>query len=63
MSVQFYQSFFQLFLTAVPACEILVPQAGMEPAPSAMEVWSLNSWMDKDVPVNHFNMITCLLKL
>ena len=50
-------------MAAVPACEILVPQAGMEPAPSAMQVWSLNSWMDKDVPVNHFNMITCLLKL
>ena len=27
------------------ACEILVSQAGIEPTPPALEVWSLNLWI------------------
>ena len=29
---------------------ILVPQPGIEPTPPAMEVWSLNHWIAREVP-------------
>ena len=32
------------------ACGILVPQPGVEPAPPAVEVQSLNHWTTKEVP-------------
>ena len=32
------------------ACGILVPQPGIEPIPSAVEVQSLNHWMRGEVP-------------
>ena len=32
------------------ACGILVPQPGMEPAPPAVEVQSLNHWTTREVP-------------
>ena len=31
------------------ACGILVPRLGIEPVPSAMEVWSLNHWIAREV--------------
>ena len=33
------------------ACRILVPQPGIEPVPPAVEVWSLNHWTTKEVPL------------
>ena len=33
------------------ACSILVPQPGMEPVPPAVEVWSLNHWTAREVPL------------
>ena len=32
------------------ACGILVPQPGIESAPSAVEMLSLNHWTARDVP-------------
>ena len=32
------------------ACDILVPQPGIEPVPPALEAWSLNHWTTKEVP-------------
>ena len=32
------------------ACRILAPQLRMEPAPPAVEVWTLNHWTTKGVP-------------
>ena len=32
------------------ACGILVPRPGIEPAPPALEVWSLNHWTAREVP-------------
>ena len=39
----------------------LVPQAGIEPASPAVEVWSPNHWSDREVPLvsGHFFMIHC----
>ena len=36
------------------ACGILGPGPGIEPAPPAVEVWSLNHWTARDVPVYRF---------
>ena len=33
------------------ACRILVPRPGVEPAPAAVEVQSLNHWTTREVPV------------
>ena len=33
------------------ACGILVPQPGIEPAHPELEVWSLNHWTAREVPV------------
>ena len=32
-------------------CGILVPQPGIKPMPPAVEVWSLNHWTTREVPV------------
>ena len=32
-------------------CQILVPWSGIEPAPPAVEAWSLNHWTAREVPV------------
>ena len=36
------------------ACKMLVPQPGMEPMPPAVEMWSLNHWTTREVPVVNF---------
>ena len=36
------------------ACRILVPRWGIEPAPPAVEVWSLNHWATREVPEDDF---------
>ena len=44
---------FCLFLIFWPhhaACGILVPWPGIEPAPPAVEAWSLNYWTAREVP-------------
>ena len=33
------------------ACGILVPRSGIEPMTLALEVWSLNHWIARDVPL------------
>ena len=33
------------------ACGILDPQSGIEPMTLALEVWSLNHWITRDVPL------------
>ena len=35
------------------ACEILVPQSGIEPMTSALEVWSLNHWAASKAPKSY----------
>jgi len=42
-------SFFFLFWPHHAACGILVPQPGVEPAPPALEVQSLNYWIAREV--------------
>ena len=39
--------FFWLYHTA---CGVLVPQPEMEPAPPAVDVWSLNQWVTRKIP-------------
>ena len=46
MSV-FLNLFFKLRCVA---CGILVLHLGAEPAPLALEVWSLNHWIAREVP-------------
>ena len=36
------------------ACEILVPQPGIEPTPPALEAQSLNHWTTREVPPSFF---------
>ena len=43
------------------ACAILVLWAGTEPAPLALEVWSLNHWTTREAPGFCFSYIFCLL--
>ena len=38
-----------IYLPHRVACGNLVPQAGIEPAPPAVEAWSLNHWTTKEV--------------
>lgn len=40
------------------ACGVLVPQPGVEPAPPAVEVQSLNHWTTKEVP--DFTVFKCI---
>ena len=42
--------FFKTFWLHHAACGILVPQPGMEPEPPAVEAWSLNCWITREVP-------------
>ena len=34
------------------ACGLLVPQTGIKPVPPAVEVWSLNHWTAREVPIH-----------
>ena len=34
-----------------PACEILIPQPGIEPASLTLEAWSLNHWLTREFPL------------
>ena len=34
------------------ACRILVPRPGIEPMPPALEVWILNHWITREVPLD-----------
>ena len=38
------------FLFGHSACEILVPWPGITPVPLAVEAWSLNHWITREVP-------------
>ena len=43
----------KLFFLVMPgACEMLVPQPGIGPAPPALEVWDTNYWTTREVPHN-----------
>ena len=35
-------------------CEILVPRPGIKPTSPAMEVWYLNHWISREVPIEIF---------
>ena len=35
---------------AIPSLGLLLPQPGMEPMPLAVEAWSLNHWITREVP-------------
>ena len=48
-----FKNFIYLFIFGPVACGILVPQTGIKPAPSALEVQSLNHWTAWDCP-NYF---------
>ena len=41
---------FFLFWLCLTVCGILVPRMGIEPGPPALEAWSLNHWMAREVP-------------
>ena len=45
------------------ACEVLVPQPKIEPAPPALEAWSLNHWATRETPMGHFYGSTTLPNL
>ena len=45
--------FFTMFIYFRPhleACEIFVPQPGIEPVPPAVQVWRLNHWTAREIP-------------
>ena len=42
---------FSFFWLCHAACGILVPLPGIEPAPPAVEAWSLNHWTAREVPL------------
>ena len=42
--------YFIFFWPCPTACGILVPPPGIEPAPPALEAWSLNHWTAREVP-------------
>ena len=39
-------------LSCPVACRILVPRPGIEPMPPALEVWILNHWITREVPLD-----------
>ena len=43
--------YFYLFRARWGACRIIVLQPGVEPGPSAMEVWTPNHWITKGFPI------------
>ena len=48
----FYLFFF--FLASLHGLQILVPQPGIEPMPSAVKVWSPNHWTAREFPRSLF---------
>ena len=48
------QNFLIYFWPRHMACGILVPWLGIEPAPPALEAWSLNHWTAREVPFFFF---------
>ena len=57
----FFKLFIYLFILwpRREACEILVPQPGIEPGPPALGAWSLNHWSAREVPAE-FLVIHCV---
>ena len=47
----------EFFFFGHTACEILVPQLGIEPTPPAVEAWSLNQWTAREFPRVHSLLI------
>ena len=45
------------------SCVILVPWPGMEPAPSALEAWSLNHWTAREVSQNLLFVVFLILSI
>ena len=43
--------FFFFFSSSCSSCAISVPQPGIRPAPWALEMWSLNCWTTREVPM------------
>ena len=39
-----------IYLFCHVSCGILVPRPGVQPAPPAVEAWSLNHWTTREVP-------------
>ena len=50
----YFLNFLLFFWLCHAACRILVPQAGIEPTPPAMEVQNLNHWTVREVPTAGF---------
>ena len=46
----FFFFFFPFFWPCLEACEILVPQPGIEPRPSAVKALSPNPWTAREFP-------------
>ena len=46
--------FIYLFRPYYMACGILVPWPGIEPAPLALEAWSLNHWATREFPLYNY---------
>ena len=44
------------------ACGILFPEPGIEPAPPAVTVWSLNHWTAREVPSFYFYLFIFIFK-
>ena len=53
--------FMYLFLPHCTACEILVPQPGIEPRPLSVSTWSLNHWTAEDFTVIIINNSSYLI--
>ena len=45
------------------SCGILTPHSGLEPAPFALEAWSLHRWTAREVPLITLNACSALLAL
>ena len=50
---------FFFFLAACTTCGILVPRPGIEPAPPALEAWSLKHWTAREVPRDLIQSCLC----
>ena len=49
-------SVFWFFWPSATACGTLVPRPGIEPAPPALEAWSLKHWTARDVPAAQYRV-------
>ena len=55
--------FFFFFYYNHAACQIVVPQPGIEPAPPALEAWSLNHGTTSEVPGTHILNLFAFIKV